>query len=121
MKWRQERNHESCGEIGSYLSGSWNAAIEEGMDFGCAAGTACVMQEGASVPASMVAIEKLMNASSDDEEENESEHESKASSKELESEDDSYDSEYDSDYDSSYDSDDYSDDNGEEKKEIYEL
>lgn len=121
MKWRQERNHESCGEIGSYLSGSWNAAIEEGMDFGCAAGTACVMQEGASVPASMVAIEKLMNASSDDEEENESEHESKASSKELESEDDSYDSEYDSDYDSSYDSDDYSDENGEEKKEIYEL
>lgn len=120
MKWRQERDHKSCGEIGSYLSGSWNAAIEEGMDFGCAAGTACVMQEGASVPASMETIEKLMNASSDDEEEAESQHASHASSNDIESED-SYDSEYDSDYDSSYDSEYYSDEDEEKKKEIYEL
>ncbi len=107
--WRQQRDHENCAEIGSYLEGSWTEAIIEGMKYGSAAGTACVMTPGASAPASKERIEKLMNGDVSDDEDDDEEADGDEANVDARSEE-SYDSDYDSSYydDSYYDSDDYS-------------
>ncbi len=107
--WRQQRNHDTCAEIGSYLEGSWTEAIIEGLKYGSAAGTACVMTPGASVPASKEKIEKLMNGDVSDDDDDDEEGEEDGTNGDARSEE-SYDSEYESSYydDSDYDSDYYS-------------
>jgi sugar/nucleoside kinase (ribokinase family) len=72
MNWRRKRQHDQVHEIGSVLekAGGWTEAIEVGMEWGCITGTACVMNAGASVPASKDEIELLMYTEDTEDEDN---------------------------------------------------
>lgn len=62
MEWREQKDHEECPEIGAYnyQEGAWNDAVLEGLKWGCALGTSCVLKAGASTPSSKEEIEKMM-------------------------------------------------------------
>ncbi len=98
MNWRRYRQHDQVHEIGSVLkeAGGWTEAIEIGMEWGCIAGTACVMKAGASVPSSKQEIEELLYY---DAEENNDSNVSESDGVVVEL-GESYDSKFDSDYDS---------------------
>jgi sugar/nucleoside kinase (ribokinase family) len=115
MNWRRERSHNQVYEIGSVLeeAGGWTDAIAVGMKWGCAAGTACVMKAGASVPSSKSEIEILLHpeAFNRDEVVEDTEDTGDSEEEDYDHDSDEHDDEYDSELDSDYDPDnDYSDD-----------
>ena len=108
MNWRRQRQHNQVAEIGSILeeAGGWTEAIEVGMKWGCATGTACVMKAGASVPSTKSEIELMLNPNiveeegfNDNGEEEEEEEDDSEQDSDYTSSD--YDDDYD-DYSSSY-------------------